>query len=397
MNVTASLLDLRFFLLLATIALLRCVVPARWYLLFGIVSSSLVVALAAPLTFLTLTSIAFGVLFPLHRLSVAARSRRGAGWISRLVVPVGVVLLVTLFTVSKLHRNFTLPWFETSRLGMDIASLVGFSYFLFRAISYLHIQSILRLDEKTPWPLLFYVLFPATLTSGPIQKYQDFRQQLTHPLTLDPPLLYTAAYRITRGYFRKLVVAFLLNMWVTHLLAQPPNMFGSILTIVVLYLYFYFDFAGYSDIAIGLGLMMGIKVPENFRKPFAATTISEFWRNWHITLVDWFRDHVFIPLGGMRSSRTRAGFLALVIMVLCGLWHGPTAAFVGWGLWHGTAMLIEAISGTRPVPPDQRHGLTYWSRVGWTNLRVAIPCILFLPNPADISRLLHGLVIWPHL
>jgi len=178
------------------------------------------------------------------------------------------------------------------------------------------------------------------------------------------------------------------------LAVQAPTIWISVLTIVALYLYFYFDFAGYSDIAIGLGLLLGIKVPENFRKPFSATTVSEFWRNWHITLVDWFRDNVFIPLGGMQTSRYRAGALALLVMVLCGLWHGLTFSFLIWGVWHGFALYIEAVTGTKPIPPALRHGVYYWWRVFWTNARVAVAGLLFLPDPANIIRTLSGLANW---
>jgi alginate O-acetyltransferase complex protein AlgI len=392
---TASLLDLRFLGLLLAIGLLRWLCPPRHYVAFGVAASALAVGLAAPATFFTISAIVLGFIFPLHRLVCLARERHWAQWLQASLVPVGVSLLVLLLLVSKVHRNFTLPWFGETWLNHEIAALIGFSYFLFRAISFLHIQSILRFKEATPGPLLFYTLFPPTLTSGPIHKFQDFKQQLAAPAPLTRELIGAVAYRVTRGYFRKIAVAFVLNEWVSRLLAQSElTVFTSLLTIIALYLYFYFDFAGYSDIAIGLGLLIGIKVPENFRKPFTATTISEFWRNWHITLVDWFRDHVFIPLGGMQSSRGRAGMLALVVMVLCGLWHGMTVAFIAWGAWHGVALLAEALSGTKPVPPANRHGVGYWSRVVWTNSRVALPCILFLPNTADITRILLGFTHW---
>lgn len=395
MTFTASLLDLRFFGLLIAIGLLRWLCPARHYVVFGVAASALAVAVAAPATFLTITAIVLGFLFPLHRLVCLAREKNWPQAVRAALVPAGIALLVLLLVVSKLHRQLTLPWFGNAWLTQEIAGLIGFSYFLFRAISFLHIQSILRLKESTPGPLLFYTLFPATLTSGPIQKFQDFKQQLASPAPLTRELIGSAAYRITRGYFRKVALAFVLNECVTRLLAAPQlTVLTSAVIIVTLYLYFYFDFAGYSDIAIGLGLLMGIKVPENFRQPFTATTISEFWRNWHITLVDWFRDHVFIPLGGMQSTRLRAGMLALIIMVLCGLWHGVSLAFVVWGAWHGIALLVEAVSGTKPVPPAQRRGAKYWSRVAWTNLRVALPGILFLPNTSDIVRLVHGLGNW---
>src|SRR6185503_1629431 len=119
----------------------------------------------------------------------------------------------------------------------------------------------------------------------------------------------------------------------------------SIVLIISLYLFFYFDFAGYSDIAIGFGLLLGVRVPENFKLPFTSTSLTEFWRNYHITLVDWMRDHVFIPLGGMRAGRLKAGLLAATIMVLSGLWHGLTAPFLLWGLWHGGNMFVESMLG----------------------------------------------------
>jgi alginate O-acetyltransferase complex protein AlgI len=304
-----------------------------------------------------------------------------------------VILLVALLVVFKVYRQFGIPWVSSHRLPTDALALIGFSYFLFRAIGFLHIQSILPIDEKTPWGLLYFLLFPPTLTSGPIHKFQDFRQQLERPAPLDGQTIRVATYRITRGFFRKLVVAFVLNQALEKLLADPsPTFLVSILIVAFLYLYFYFDFAGYSDIAIGFGLLMGIRVPENFRKPFQATSVSEFWRNWHITLVDWLRENVFIPLGGMQGSRLRASALAFLIMFLCGLWHGLTWSFVAWGIWHGTILFAEGMLGTTPMPPSQRRGPRYWWRVSWTNARVAAGSLFFLPDTATTLRVLGGFV-----
>ena len=190
-------------------------------------------------------------------------------------------------------------------------------------------------------------------------------------------------------------VAGSLNGGVEWLLAHAgTSAYVSIAIVTLLYLYFYYDFAGYSDIAIGFGHLLGIHVPENFRRPFLATSITEFWRNWHITLVDWFRDQVFIPLGGMSAGRLRSGVLALLIMVLCGLWHGMTYSFLLWGTWHGTILFAEAVSGSKPVPPSRRHGWNYWLRVFWTNARVAIASVLFLPDTASSFTVLRGFAKW---
>jgi len=391
MPISASFLDVKFLLLLILLGVSRWIWPSRHFVLFGALGSAAVVGFTAPKTFVVITVISLGFLFPLHRLACWARERHTPRWFSDNVIPVGIGLLVSILVLTKAHRHFTLPFLGGDRISAELISAVGFSYFIFRAINFLYIQSLLRLKESNPFGLLFYALFPATLTSGPIQKYQDFRLQLASPAPLTGPLLASVGYRLTRGYFRKVVVAFVLNEWVTRLLAiEAPTAWVSASIVLLLYLYFYFDFAGYSDIAIAVGLLLGIKVPENFRKPFTATTISEFWRNWHISLVDWFRDHVFIPLGGMRGTRFHAGSIALLIMVLCGLWHGFTWSFLIWGTWHGIALWVEAVSGTKPIPPALRHGPRYWWRIAWTNTRVALACILFLPDTQAILRTLGG-------
>jgi D-alanyl-lipoteichoic acid acyltransferase DltB (MBOAT superfamily) len=138
---------------------------------------------------------------------------------------------------------------------------------------------------------------------------------------------------------------------------------------------------------------MGIRVPENFRTPLIATSVSEFWRHWHITLVDWFREHVFIPLGGMQSTRMRAAALAVLIMVACGMWHGLTLAFLLWGCWHGMLLFTEAVTGSKPMPLARRHGPRYWLRVLWTDARVAFGALLFL-DLKTTGTILRGFTKW---
>ena len=388
---SASLLDPMFILFLAGIALLRQVWPDRAYVLFGVLSSAALVGFAAPGTLLVIVGVTLLYLYPLSLLIRMADERGWSAATKKLMLWSGVAGLVIVLVVFKLYRHFSLPFLGGPWLRSEFVALVGFSYFIFRAISFLHIQALLRNSEANPLTLVYYLLFPPTITSGPIQKFQDFRQQAAMPAPLTLQLLGSAGYRITRGFFRKLVVAGLLDSVIQKLVA--PSFTSSILvsltTIGLLYMYFYFDFAGYSDIAIGFGLLLGIRVPENFRRPFLATTIAEFWRNWHITLVDWFRDHVFIPFGGMHGSRAYAAILSLVIMVLCGLWHGLTLSLLAWGLWHGLALFTEAISGTKPIPPGLRTGLHYWLRVLWTNARVAFPCVFFLPG-SSFEHVMRG-------
>ena len=395
MELSASLLNVKFVLLLCGVGSMRAFWPQKHFAMLVTLSSALVIGLASPQTLLLIAGITLLYLYPLHRLMRVIQNSDRSITVYRWLLWLGIGGLVALLFIFKLQRYFTVPWLGGPWISNNLLALVGFSYFIFRAISFLNIQSIIKFDEHTPWTLLCYTLFPPTITSGPIQKYQDFRNEIANPMPLCASLVYAAVYRVTRGYFRKVVVALILNEAVSKLLSRASlTILTSALVVILLYLYFYFDFAGYSDIAIGFGLLMGIRVPENFRRPFLATTVSEFWRNWHITLVDWFRDHVFIPLGGMQSSRSRAGVLACFVMALCGLWHGLTLMFMAWGIWHGLALFLEAISKTKPISPARRYGTYYWFRVLRTNAWVAAGCILFLPNTGSILKVFKGFCSW---
>jgi len=387
-----SLLNVRFLLLLLALIAARRLLPARFRTLIGPLGSAVLIGLASLATLTAIGGIALFYLFPLHRLNVGIRQRGGSARVRKTVFAIGVAGLVALMVLFKVYQRFTLPFLNNTLLSQNTLALVGFSYFLFRAIDFLYMQYLVDFVES-PLTILYYCLFPPTLTSGPIQKYLDFRAQVARPLPLDTAGLMSGAYRITRGFFRKICVASLLNKFVVAMLAQPDlARWQSVVVIVSLYLYFYFDFAGYSDIAIGFGLFLGIRVPENFKRPFTSTSLTEFWRNYHITLVDWLRDHVFIPLGGMRASRLKAGSLAALIMILCGLWHGLSGPFLLWGLWHGGNLFLESVLGLRAIPRGAHHGLRYWSLILWTNARVALGALLFLPNPHEVAVVLKGLV-----
>lgn len=394
-SLNPTLLDTRFVLLLAATGLMRLWFPARWYVPTGVLCSAALLLFSAPTTLVVILVVTLAYLYPIGLAIRRAKSHHSGKRMARRWLWIGVGGLVLLMVVFKLQRQFSLPFLSSRLLNAQVASLIGFSYFLFRAINYLYILYLTDMPDRSPWTLLFYTLFPPTITSGPIQKYADFHKQTTAPVRLGVDTITEATYRITRGYFRKICVAFLFDELVQSLLAQESlTAYASLLTIASLYLYFYFDFAGYSDIAIGFGLLLGIRVPENFRQPLLATSITEFWRHWHITLADWFRDHVFIPLGGMRTSRMRAASVALLIMVVCGLWHGVTAMYVLWGLWHGLALFLEGVMGSKPMAPRERRGPRYWVRVARTNAIVAIGALFFLPSADTALLILRGFLRW---
>lgn len=390
-----SLLDPAFLALLLAVGLLRRWVPAGGQGHFGLLASAGLIGLASPATLAVIAGLALGYLYPTALAIRRLRWSRQQPLRARWLLLAAVLGLVAIMVVFKLDRHFTLPWFGEGRVHAVLGSLIGFSYFLFKAINYLYMHYLLDLPDRGPATLLHFALFPSTITSGPIQKYQEFRAQAAAPLPLDRALLLASGYRVTRGLFRKLCLAYALDGAVAAILARGElNAPWSALLVACLYLYFYFDFAGYSDLAIGFGGLLGFKVPENFKEPFRATSITEFWRNWHVSLGDWFRDHVFIPLGGMRLGGVRAAALAFAIMFLCGLWHGLTLPFLAWGLWHGSNIFVEGILGVRPVPRGARGGVGYWARVASTNARTAFGAVFFLPSLDATRQVLLGFVTW---
>ena len=389
-----SLLNGYFVAGLLVLVALRNVAPRRIQTTVVLGGGPLLIALASFETFLVIGGSSVLVLFPLALGMRSVRRRGGERSATRWLLIGGVVSLLTIWLLYRICRDYDLPVLGAT-YSARLAAAFGFSYFLFRAISYLYMHHLVDLPERTPLPVLGYSLFPTTVTSGPIHLYGDFKRQSEHLAPLSLRMLGTAVFRVTQGFFYKICLAAWLQAIVDRLLVvESPGVLVSLVEIALLYLIFFFDFAGYSHIAIGFGLLLGVKVPENFKRPFLATSITEFWRNWHATLAEWFRNHVFIPAGGMRSGRVKAGMLAAGIMLACGVWHGFTVPFLLWGLWHGGLLLFEALGGTAPMPRRMRQGWAYWRRVFLTNAKVALGALLFLPSFDAIGRVLGGFVRW---
>ncbi|MBV9702090.1 MAG: MBOAT family protein [Methylobacteriaceae bacterium] len=238
---------------------------------------------------------------------------------------------------------------------------LGISFFTFQAISYL---ADVYLEQVEPTKSLvdfgtYHSLFPQLL-AGPIVRYSEVAAQVvTRNLTWEGAA--EGTYRFTLGLGKKLLIANPIGSVSDAIFALPQRELGFAVTWLGAFSYalqVYYDFSGYSDMAIGLGRMLGFKFPENFNQPFRAQSITEFWRRWHITLFRWFRDYLFIPLGGSRPGLR--SYLALVfVFALCGLWHGPTANYLAWGVYQGILMAIERFVAIRYG--KVQHGL--WAMV----------------------------------
>ena len=221
---------------------------------------------------------------------------------------------------------------------------IGISFFTFQAISYL--VDVYRGDadiQRNPLKLALYIsLFPQ-LIAGPIVRYQDVYKQISHR-QIERTDFEVGILRFVVGLGKKVLIANNIGLVADHIFSLPMGQISSSMAwlgIIAYTLQIYFDFSGYSDMAIGLGRMFGFKFLENFNYPYISQSIREFWQRWHISLSSWFRDYLYIPLGGNRCSAWRTYFNLITVFFLCGLWHGASWTFIAWGLFHGFFIALE--------------------------------------------------------
>ncbi|MCR5119054.1 MAG: MBOAT family protein, partial [Lachnospiraceae bacterium] len=226
----------------------------------------------------------------------------------------------------------------------DIALPIGISFFTFQAISY--IADVYRgkvAASKDPLPVALYISFFPQLIAGPIVQYSDVEAQLKERnITADS--FAWGFRRFVYGLGKKVLIANVLAKCADTAFnhgALPLGTAAAWIGALAYTMQIYYDFSGYSDMALGLGQMFGFKFPENFRYPYISKSITEFWRRWHITLGAWFREYVYIPLGGNRKGKGRTYANLWTVFFLTGLWHGADLSFIIWGLYHGALSFIE--------------------------------------------------------
>ena len=231
-------------------------------------------------------------------------------------------------------------------VAKEILLLLGISFFTFQSISYLFdIYSNRAEVQRNPLNLGLYIaLFPQFI-AGPIIRYHDVSEQIKKR-THTSEQFQTGIHRFIIGLSKKVLIADPLALIAdTTFSLQPDNIPAAIawLGIICYSLQIYFDFSGYSDMAIGLGKMFGFDFLENFKYPYISKSIQEFWRRWHISLSNWFRDYLYIPLGGNRKGKSRTYLNLIIVFFITGLWHGASWNFIVWGLFHGFFLIIERI------------------------------------------------------
>ena len=260
-------------------------------------------------------------------------------------VVVAMVVLVDLgLLVGYKYWSFLL-----TTVGLPAAAALplpaGISFFTFQGISY--VVDAYRDREHASarfFPVLQYLVCFPNLISGPLVKFRDLSPQLAKAERPDARGTALALRRFTVGLGKKLLLAGTLGVVADGIFALEQGALDirtAWLGAVAYALQLYFDFSGYSDMAVALGRLFGLKLPENFRLPYCAKSITDFWRRWHISLSGWFRDYLYIPLGGSRRGYGRTLRNKAVVFLATGLWHGANWTFLVWGLWHGLFSLLE--------------------------------------------------------
>jgi alginate O-acetyltransferase complex protein AlgI len=330
----------------------------------------------------------------------------------------GVVLVLTVLTYFAEQRVIAwvvgvltvalLYYFKVRAAVLDVGAgapasariliPLGFSYLSFELLHVVIERRRGRIPQLSAADLLAFVFFAPARVAGPIKRYPDFTNAV-QDATMSMANVYAGTTRVLTGLAKKLLIADVLALFV----AERPDVRSTAHAWLVLLAFtfqIYFDFSAYTDVAIGFARMLGIQLPENFRRPYLAPNIREFWNRWHITLSTWVRDYIFLPAGrGLFRTRLRtapaliAAISYLVTFAIVGAWHGVTAAFLLWGLYHGTLLAVyHAIRVHTPARvaahPLYRSRIVTTAGVAVTFLLVAIGWVPFMTTWENASTLL---------
>ena len=319
---------------------------------------------------------------------------------ARRTLALGVVLNVALLGIFK-YANFAVASWNGVLGAAGIPPLpwapillpIGISFFTFHALSYLvDIYRGVARHLVEPVDFGLYIAFFPQLIAGPIVRFHEIRDQLVERHeTVDAAA--AGLYRFAFGLGKKVLIADAVAPIANAVFATPTDHLSSGLAALGIAAYtvqLYFDFSGYSDMALGLALLFGIRFPENFNRPYASRSITEFWRRWHMSLSRWFRDYLYIPLGGNRGTNLATFRNLLIVFLATGLWHGANWTFVVWGGYHGVLLLIERATGAgRGTAPRAR----IWQPI--TILLVVAGWVLFRSPSLDYAAGYYAAFLHP--
>lgn len=261
-----------------------------------------------------------------------------------IIANVGVLAVFKYynFFIENVNELFHIADIESRIPYLNIILPVGLSFHTFQAMSYtIEVYRGHQKAERHPGIYALYVMFYPQLVAGPIERPQNLLHQFREKHHYDINRIYEGLRLMLWGLFKKVVIADRLSLYVNAVYGDVDGHSGSNLALATVFfaIQIYCDFSGYSDMAIGSAKVMGFKLMTNFNRPYFAKNIQEFWKRWHISLSTWFRDYVYISLGGNRVSISRTYFNVAVVFVLSGFWHGANWTFVAWGAFHAVLII----------------------------------------------------------
>ena len=341
--------SLSFLVFFPLTTLVYFLLPHRWRWLHLLLCSAAFYAAFVPaylliLLFMVAVDYAAGILIEL-----AAGRRRKAYLVFSLLANVGILALFKYFNfVNDNLRGLAefLHWnYPVANLGILLP--IGLSFHTFQSMAYtIEVYRGHLPAERHPGIYALYVMFWPQLVAGPIERPQNLLPQFRTAHPFDADRVFDGLRQMLWGLFKKMVVADRLAALVDAVYAEPHAYGGGWLLVATYFFAFqiYCDFSGYSDIAIGAARVLGYRLMTNFDRPYAAASIAEFWRRWHISLSSWFRDYLYVPLGGSRVPLPRWCLNIGVVFLVSGLWHGASWTFVAWGALHGVYLIVSRLT-----------------------------------------------------
>lgn len=279
--------------------------------------------------------------------------------IKKVFLAMCIIVFVAVLSYFKYWDYITINLFDMKSLA-GIVMPLGISFFVFKEISYIVdvYKNKIKADRNIINVLAYICYFPQII-SGPISRYEEVISGIQNT-TFSAETVAKGFKRFSFGFFQKIVLAGAIGKFVDQVYGLDSSDYSAVICITAAICYslqLYMDFAGYSSMSMGLSQMMGIEVKENFDYPFISKSVSEFWRRWHISLSSWFKDYVYIPLGGSKCSKFRTCVNKMIVFILTGIWHGSSMTFLIWGLLHGIATTTEVIVKKR-LPSILSHIVT---------------------------------------
>ena len=325
--------------------------------------------------------------------------------IASLIANLGVLGFFKYFNFLNTNLSLLLGSFHVADpipyLGIILP--IGLSFHTFQSMSYtIEVYRGAQPVERHLGIYALYVMFYPQLVAGPIERPQNLLHQFRELHFFEYNRVVNGLRLMAWGLFKKMVIADRLATFVDRVYARPSDYDGPLFVIATVFFAYqiYCDFSGYSDMAIGAAEVMGFKLMTNFKRPYSAQSIADFWQHWHISLSTWFRDYVYIPLGGNRVSQWRWQFNLMIVFLLSGLWHGANWTFVIWGALHGVYYVLEnqlrRLSGYIRLPYEKLGNvLVGWAQTIWVFGLVCFAWIFFRATDlADawyiVSHLLDG-------